>query len=77
VQRATAADGALPPAARAREIVSAFIPSVALRSTLGFMLSPASQAHLGDELIKEHQAELQTFLFLILLRRSANKPVGT
>jgi hypothetical protein len=48
VERATASGFALPPVPRAGKIVSACSPSVALRFTLGYMLSPASQARVGQ-----------------------------
>jgi hypothetical protein len=52
MQRATAMGDALPPVARARTTVSACSPSVALRSTLGYMLSPALQAYMVRLLIQ-------------------------
>src|ERR1041384_4395408 len=65
VHRATATDSALPPVARARPLVSASLPSVALRYALGYMLSPTSRAHMGPYFFKDPVLSIDPLAFLI------------
>src|ERR1041384_4759874 len=67
VKRATARQ-TLSPVSRAGNIILASSPSVALRSPLGYMLSPTSWAVVGRLFFQEHKAVLQSIALRSRLR---------